>query len=86
MASVVQFCLHLHPFVVYTSSEGSGKSTYIYAHARLGLHCSTLRRVLKSNGLAPLINSSEIVNLNSKSILFDLKYAKNSKAAILYQR
>ena len=57
MASVVNFGPNLHPLFVYTSSEGSGKSTYTYAHARLGLHCSTLRQVLKSNGLAPLINS-----------------------------
>ena len=64
------FGLDLHLLFVYTSSEGSGKSTY--THARLSLHCSTLRQVPKSYRLAPLFYSF----VTSKSILFNLKYAK----------
>ena len=56
---------------MYTSSEGSGKSTYTYAQAHLSLHCTTLRQVPKSNGLIPLI-----CFVTSESILFDLNYAK----------
>ena len=35
-------------YFVYTSSEGSGKSTYTYAQTHLSLHCSTLRQEAKS--------------------------------------
>ena len=63
---------HQPPYnFVYTSSEGSGKSTYTYAQAHLSLHCSTLRQVSKSNGIIPVICSF----ITSKSILFDLNYA-----------
>ena len=51
----------------------AGKSTYTYTQAHPSLHCSTLRQIPKSNGLIPLICSF----VTSKSILFDLKYAKN---------
>ena len=40
---------------MYMSSEVSGRSTYTYEHARLSNHCSTLRQVPKSNGLALLV-------------------------------
>ena len=54
------------------NSEGSGKSTYTYAQAHMSLHRATLRQVPKSNWLIPLICSF----VTSKSILFDLNYAK----------
>ena len=57
---------------MYTSSEGSGKSTYTYAQAHLSLDCSTLGQVPKSNRLISLICSF----VTSTSILFDLNYAK----------
>ena len=59
-------------YFVYTSSEGSFKSTYTYAQAHLSLNCSTLRQVPRSNGIIPLICSF----VTSKSILFDLNYAR----------
>ena len=59
--------------LVYTSSEGSGKSSYTYAQAHLSLHCSIMRQVPKLNGLIPLFCSF----VTSKSILFDLDYSKN---------
>ena len=71
-ASVLKFGHKPLYYFVYTSSEGSGKSTYTYAQAHLSLHCATLRQVPKSNGLIPLICSF----VTSKSILFDLNYAK----------
>ena len=37
---------------LYTSSEGSGKSTYTYAQAHLSLYCSTLQQVPKSIGFS----------------------------------
>ena len=42
---------------MYTSREGSGKSTYTYAQAYLSLHCLTLRQIPNSNGLIHLICS-----------------------------
>ena len=57
---------------MYTSSEGSGKSTHTYAQAHLSLHCSTLGQVPKPNGLISLICSF----VTSTSILFDLNYAR----------
>ena len=62
-----KICLN---YFVYTSSEG--KSIYTYTQAHMSLHCSTLRQVPKSNGLILLICSF----VASKSILFDLNYAK----------
>ena len=56
-ASVLKFGHQPSYFFVYTSSEGSGKSTYTYAQAHLSHHCSTLRQIPKSNGLIPLICS-----------------------------
>ena len=71
-ASVLEFGHKPLYYFVYTSSEGSGKSTYTYAQAQLSLHCATLRQVPKSSGLIPLICSF----VTSKSILFDLNSAK----------
>ena len=71
-ASVLKFGHKPLYHFVYTSREGSGKSTYTYAQAHLSLHCATLRQVPKSNGVIPLICSF----VTSKSILFDLNYAK----------
>ena len=61
---------------MYTSSEGPGKSTYTYAQAHVSLHCSTLRKVPKSNGLIPLIRSfvtSKSI-LNYANIIFRLQF------------
>ena len=70
--SILKFGHQPPYYIVYTNSEGSGKSTYTYAQAHLSLHCSTLRQVSKSNGINPMICSF----VTSKSILFDLNYAK----------
>ena len=71
----MKFCLQPPYYFVYTSREGSGKSTDTYAQAHLNLHCSTLLQVAKSNVLIPLVCSF----VTSKSILFDLNhmYANN---------
>ena len=76
MVSVLKFGLQPTYLFVYTSRAGSSKSNYSYAQTHLGL------QVLKLNGLIPLIYSF----VKSKSILFDLNYAKDYLAANVYQR
>ena len=61
--SVLQFGHQPPYYFVYTSSEGSVKSTYTYAQAHLSLHCSGLRQVPNQMGLFLWSVLSLLVNL-----------------------